>query len=156
MKEEAKQQINIVIASDHAGFDLKEKIKALIDTQNFRLIDCGTFSTESVDYPDYAKVAIAQILQNSAQYGILICKTGIGMSIYANRFRSIRAALCHNTEDAELARQHNDANVLVLAAKKLRAEEALKIIDSFLRSNFLSGRHLNRVNKLNITERDLC
>lgn len=139
----------IMVASDHAGFNLKEKIiKHLID-KNFIIENIGCFSEESVDYPDYAEKLCSNLKNN---IGILICGTGIGMSIYANRFPNIRAALCQNEEMAILAREHNDANIIVLGARIIDSNLALKCIDSFLKTKFLGGKHQIRINKLIISK----
>ena len=136
----------IFIASDHAGFDLKEKIITSITNRNF--VDLGTSGKESVDYPDYANKLISEINLNDTSKGILICGSGIGMAIAANRNNKIRAGLAFNSEIAKLMREHNDANVLVLPGRFMDIQEAIKCVDKFLNTNFESGRHLNRINKL--------
>ena len=136
----------IFIASDHAGFDLKEKIITSITNRNF--VDLGTSGKESVDYPDYANKLISKINLNDTSKGILICGSGIGMAIAANRNNKIRAGLAFNSEIAKLMREHNDANVLVLPGRFMDIQEAIKCVDKFLNTNFESGRHLNRINKL--------
>ena len=135
----------IFIASDHAGFDLKKQI---LNTIKEKLIDLGTYSEESVDYPDYAKKLVSKINSNENSKGILICGSGIGMSIEANRDRNIRAGLAFEPEIAKLMREHNDANVLVLPAKFMNVQDVLKCIENFLTTNFAGGRHQNRVKKL--------
>jgi ribose 5-phosphate isomerase B len=135
----------IFIASDHAGFDLKKQI---LNTIKEKLIDLGTYSEDSVDYPDYAKKLMSKINSTENSKGILICGSGIGMSIEANRDRNIRAGLAFEPEIAKLMREHNDANVLVLPAKFMNVQDVLKCIDNFLTTNFAGGRHQNRVNKL--------
>ena len=135
----------IFIASDHAGFDLKKQI---LNTIKEKLIDLGTYSEDSVDYPDYAKKLMSKINSTENSKGILICGSGIGMSIEANRDRNIRAGLAFEPEIAQLMREHNDANVLVLPAKFMNVQDVLKCIDNFLTTNFAGGRHQNRVNKL--------
>ena len=109
----------ITIACDHAGYDLKNALKKEILNMGFEVIDCGTNSSESVDYPDFAKLAVDNILQNKSNIAVLICGSGIGMSITANRFKGIRAALCRNVDDAKLARQHNNANILALPGRQI-------------------------------------
>lgn len=132
----------IFIASDHAGFELKQY---LIETLKEDIRDLGTYSTESCDYPVYAHKLTEEVLNNANSVGILICGSGVGMSIAANRKKDIRAALCANEEIAALSRQHNDANVLVLGARFISKECALKCVQTFLQTPFESGRHLRRV-----------
>ena len=135
----------IFIASDHAGFDLKKQI---LNTIKEKLIDLGTYSEESVDYPDYAKKLVSKINSNENSKGILICGSGIGMSIAANRDRNIRAGIAFEPEIAKLMREHNDANVLVLPGRFMDIQDVLKCIENFLTTNFAGGRHQNRVKKL--------
>ena len=135
----------IFIASDHAGFDLKKQI---LNTVKAKLIDLGANTEESVDYPDYAKKLVSKIKTTENSKGILICGSGIGMSIAANRDRNIRAGLAFEPEIAQLMREHNDANVLVLPAKFMNVQDVLKCIENFLTTNFAGGRHQNRVKKL--------
>ena len=135
----------IFIASDHAGFDLKKQI---LNTVKENLIDLGVDSKNSVDYPDYAKKLVSKIRTTENSKGILICGSGIGMSIAANRDRNIRAGIAFEPEIAKLMREHNDANVLVLPGKFMNIQDVLKCIDNFLTANFAGGRHQNRVIKL--------
>ena len=135
----------IFIASDHAGFDLKKKI---LNSIKANIIDLGVDSKNSVDYPDYAKKLVSKINLNENSKGILICGSGIGMSIAANRDRNIRAGIAFEPEIAKLMREHNDANVLVLPGKFMNIQDVLKCIDNFLTANFAGGRHQNRVKKL--------
>lgn len=134
----------ISIASDHAGFDLKNTLLTLTD---FSFIDEGPFTKEPVDYTDYAHLVCQKVLNQEATYGVLICASGIGMSIAANRFKGIRASLCAGSEQARLARAHNNANVLVLGANFISAEEAKDALLTFLSTSFEGGRHQRRVNK---------
>lgn len=136
------------IASDHAGFELKTKVVDFLQNNNFRVLDLGTHSKESVDYPDYAKKLTDEIIEETIAFGILICDTGIGMSMAANRNSEIRAALCTNEFMAERARLHNDANVLVLGSKISDEETAVKITQKFLKTSFEGGRHSNRLKKI--------
>jgi len=136
----------IVIASDHAGFYLKEKIKEFLQKENHDVIDVGCFSAESVDYPEFGAKAIEKILNKEAEYGILICGTGIGMSIVANRFPGIRAALCHEPFSAKMSRLHNNANVLVLGGRIIGEGIALEIVKTFFETPFEGGRHERRIN----------
>jgi len=135
----------IFIASDHAGFDLKKQI---LNTVKENLIDLGANTEESVDYPDYAKKLVSKIRTTENSKGILICGSGIGMSIAANRDRNIRAGIAFEPEIAKLMREHNDANVLVLPGKFMNIQDVLKCIENFLSTNFAGGRHQNRVKKL--------
>lgn len=144
--------MRIAIASDHAGYSLKEEIKKHL-TDKYEIVDFGTNSTESVDYPDYAK-AVARDVQNNGSLGILVCYTGVGMSITANKYHGVRAALVFNAENAALAREHNNANIICLGSKDVSVVDAIKFVDIFLNTDFLGGRHLRRVNKINECEKD--
>ena len=141
--------MKIGISNDHAGCELKKQIlKYLAKDLNINVLNYGTDTDESVDYPDYAKKIVTAIESKKIDYGILICGSGIGMSICANRSKHVRAVLCHNSELAKLSREHNNANVLVLGARYLSFEEAKIIINSFLTHKFEAGRHLKRVEKM--------
>ena len=135
----------IFIASDHAGFDLKKQI---LNSIKANLIDLGADSENSVDYPDYAKKLVSKIKTTENSKGILICGSGIGMAIAANRDKKIRAGLAFNAEIAKLMREHNDANVLVLPGKFMNILDAIKCVENFLATSFKSGRYQNRINKL--------
>ena len=138
----------IVLASDHAGYDLKEKIKKYLTNKKLEYVDLGTESNKSVDYPIYAN-KMADYMANNDCKGILICGTGIGMSIAINRHKHIRGALCHNKKTAILSRQHNNANVLILAGRNKKTVLTYKkIIDAFLTTNFEGERHKKRVDML--------
>jgi ribose 5-phosphate isomerase B len=139
---------NIVIASDHSGYTLKDKIVHHLTNQNISVNDLGTHNTDTVDYPIYAKKVVTCILEDTASLGILICGTGIGMSITANRSSGIRAALCVNLFMSERARSHNDANILVLGAKIIDEQLALEMVDKFLSTKFEGGRHSVRVSQI--------
>ena len=141
-------QKTLVLASDHAGYDLKEKIKNYLENNNFNIIDLGPFNDKSVDYPDYGNSLGKFILNNKNSIGLAICGSGIGISIALNRIVGIRAALCNNEEVAKLSRNHNDANVLVLAGRFITLKKSSKIIDIFLKESFEGGRHKRRVDKL--------
>jgi len=136
----------IVIASDHAGFELKEFLISTLSSSH-EIIDLGTNSDESVDYPDFGKKAADEVAKGDA-IGIIICGSGIGISIAANRNPKIRAALCLSTTMAQLARQHNDANILALGARLVGNIEALNIVTEFLNTEFEGGRHQKRIEKL--------
>ena len=136
----------IVFGSDHGGFDYKELLKEAVRDWGYAVIDCGTHSAESVDYPDYIKPVVKEVLAGAK--GVMICGSGIGMSIGANRFKGIRAALCFDGLTAKLAREHNDANILVLGERLIGKEEALSCLEAFLNTPFEGGRHARRVEKL--------
>ena len=140
--------MKIGIGSDHAGFDMKNFIKKELEKEGYELIDYGTYIKKSVDYPDFASKVAEGIIKKEIEKGILICGTGIGMSIAANKFKGIRAARCCTIYDAVLARQHNDANILALGARLIAKELAWEITKTFLETPFLKGRHLRRVNKI--------
>ena len=134
----------IFIASDHAGFKLKEELTKIFPKIN----DLGTKSEDSVDYPDFAHKLTKEILKNKKSIGILICGTGVGMSIAANRKKGIRAGLASNSKIARLIRRHNDANVLVLPGRFINTSEAKKSVQAFISTKFESGRHKRRIKKL--------
>lgn len=138
----------IAIACDHGGFELKELLKKELHKRGFEPFDLGTNSTESVDYPEYGRLMGVAIASDEASLGILICGTGIGISIAANRNPAVRAAVCHSGLAAKLARQHNDANVLALGARLIGVETALDCLDQFLTTDFEGGRHQRRVDQL--------
>lgn len=137
----------IAIASDRAGLELKNYILQELSKQ-YSFEDLGTYNQEPVDYPDYALKVVNKILDKSSEFGILICGTGIGMSIAANRHKGIRASLCHNSLEARLTREHNDANILCLGGRIIGKECALENVKVFLTIDFTGGRHTNRVKKL--------
>ena len=139
---------NCVIASDHSGYALKNKIISYLQNKLLLVGDYGPDSHEIVDYPDYAKRIVDGILESAAPFGILICGTGLGMSITANRSSGIRAALCCNLLMAERARAHNDANILVLGAKIITEDLAYQMVDKFSTTRFEGGRHSSRIVKL--------
>ena len=140
----------IVIASDHAGVDLKTWLVELIGEAGHEIRDLGPADTSSVDYPDFAHAVARALTTGEAERGILICGTGIGMSISANRHPGVRAALCHDAFTAEMARRHNDANVLCMGARVLGVSVAEQITRIFLDSEFEGGRHQRRVEKIEI------
>lgn len=139
---------SIPIGSDHAGFHLKEEIIAYLSKKGFEMKDVGCSSEQSVDYPDFAHPVAAIVEENKDSKGILICGSGNGISMTANKHQGIRAAICWTEEIAELARLHNDANILVLPARFITLEEAIKIVDVFFNTSFEGGRHQNRVDKI--------
>ncbi|HEX9973917.1 MAG TPA: ribose 5-phosphate isomerase B [bacterium] len=140
--------MTIAIASDHAGFELKVKIKTFLEQSGLSVEDFGTFKTESADYPDYGVLAARAVANKKADRGILVCGTGIGMSIVANKIKGIRAALCTSKETAELSRRHNDANVLTLGGRILDHRIALEMVAIWLKTPFEGDRHLCRVKKI--------
>ena len=138
----------ITIACDHAGYDLKIELKKQIIDMGFEVLDCGTNSKDSVDYPDFAKLAVNNILENKSEVAVLICGSGIGMSMTANRYKGIRAALCRSIEDAKLARAHNNANILTLPGRQIDVDEAKNCFKIFINTSFDGGRHKKRVEKI--------
>jgi ribose 5-phosphate isomerase B len=150
MYGELNNTMKIGIANDHAGCELKRQIVEYLKNElNISAVNnFGADIDKSVDYPDYAKKVVAAIESKNIDYGILICGSGIGMSICANRNKYVRAALCNNSELAKLSREHNDANVLVLGARYIHIEEAKVTVKTFLTSKFQAGKHLSRIDKL--------
>lgn len=139
----------IGIGSDHGGFELKQEIIKLLKDNNIAYKDFGCYSLDSVDYPDYAKEVCKSIINNECEKGILVCGTGIGISIAANKIKGIRAALCSDCFSAQATREHNNANVLALGGRVVGVELAKKIVDTFLNTEFSNEeRHINRINKL--------
>jgi ribose 5-phosphate isomerase B len=145
--------MKIAIGADHAGFELKQKIKEALLKQGYELDDKGTNSPESVDYPDFARQVGEDVVQQKAELGILVCGSGIGMEIAANKVPGIRAANARTELDAQLSREHNNANVLALGARMIDEPTALKIIDKWLHTGFAGGRHQQRVDKITGIER---
>ena len=141
--------MKVIIGSDHAGYDLKEEIRNyLTEKGGYSIKDVGAFSREPVDYPLVGHELAKHITEGSFSRGILICGSGIGMSIVANRYRKVRAALCHNLYTVRLSRKHNDANVLVLGGRVLGTGLALEMVELFLSTDFEGGRHLRRVEEI--------
>ena len=138
----------VALAADHAGFDLKERLKAEVERLGYHALDLGAFSTDRVDYPDFGRAVAAAVADGRARYGVAVCGTGIGISIAVNREPRARGALCHDVTTARLARQHNDANVLVLGARIVGPEVAVDCLETFLATDFEGGRHAGRVAKL--------
>lgn len=145
----------IAIGSDHGGFDLKCSIIKYLKEKNIEFIDVGCFDTNSVDYPDIAYDVCDKIISSKCRYGILICGTGIGISISANKIKGIRAALCHSEYDAKMTRKHNDANVLCMGGRTTGVEIALAMTDNFLSTEFEGGRHEKRVKKISALEEQI-
>lgn len=140
--------VPIALAGDHAGFGLKQQLAEHLRRQGRVIVDLGTVDEQSVDYPDFGARLARSVLAGATPLGIAICGTGIGISIAANRHRGIRAALCRTVEEAALAREHNNANVLVLGGRITPAPEARAIVDSFLATPFAGGRHQRRIDQL--------
>jgi len=140
--------MKIILASDHGGFELKEQIKFYLTEKGIDFEDMGTHSNASVDYPAMAKRAVPKVLANKNNFGVFVCGSGIGISIMANRYKGIRAALVHSEIYAQLSRSHNDANVLCLGGRFLTFEEAKTIVDVFLETPFMGAQHVARVKAL--------
>lgn len=140
--------MRIAMASDHGGFELKEIVKEYLVGQGFEVKDMGTYNTESVDYPDYGLKAAYEVASGHADRGIVICGTGIGISISANKVRGIRCALCHDVYSAEMTRAHNDSNVLAMGGRVVGRDLALRIVQAWIHSDFEGGRHARRIDKI--------
>ena len=138
----------VILASDHAGFKLKEEIKKFLIKKRKKVLDLGTKNTSSVDYPDYAHLLSKKMKKTENQFGILICGSGTGMSMAANKHKNIRAALCYDIKSAKLSRQHNNANVMTLGARLIKKNIAFKCVSIFLKTDFEGGRHLRRIKKI--------
>jgi len=139
---------NVCIASDHAGYDLKEDIKNYLINKNISIFDLGPYEKQSVDYPDYAKKLGNRIKLKKSDVGILVCGSGTGMAISANKIRSIRAAVCYNLKSTRLSRQHNNANIIAIGSRLTKKKLSLKLVEMFLKTKFEGGRHLRRVKKI--------
>ena len=138
----------VVLASDHAGFNLKEEIKKFLVKKKREVLDLGTKNSQSVDYPDYAHLLSRKMRNGKNQFGILICGSGTGMSMAANKHKNIRAALCYDAKSTKLSRLHNNANVMTIGSRLIKKKVALKCVDTFLNTNFDGGRHARRVKKI--------
>ena len=137
----------VVLASDHAGFRLKEEIKKFL-VKKRKVLDLGTKNTNPVDYPDYAHLLSKKMNKGGNQFGILICGSGTGMSMTANKHKNIRAALCYDNKSTRLSRLHNNANVMTIGARLIKKKVALKCVNTFLGTDFAGGRHLRRLKKI--------
>ena len=142
------EKFKVSIASDHAGFAMKKKIMEYLESNDFSLIDRGPDSSDAVDYPDFAKKVCNDLVEEDADRGILICGSGQGMAMVANKYKGIRAALCVSEEMTELARAHNDANILTLGARLVDESTAISCVDKFFSTPFEGDRHIKRVNKI--------
>ena len=138
----------ICIASDHAGFNLKESIKDFLINKNISIIDLGPINDNSVDYPDYAKKLSNRIKLKKSNIGILVCGSGTGMAMSANKIKGIRAAVCYNMKSTRLSRQHNDANIISIGSRLTKKNTAFKLVSVFLKTKFEGGRHQRRVKKI--------
>ena len=138
----------IFLSSDHAGYKLKEIIKIYLDKIMIKYIDLGPFSNDRVDYPDYAHKVAKKVKTNKNHVGILVCGSGMGMNITANKHKNIRAAQCFNVKSTKLSRLHNDANIITLGSRLLSKKNALKFVDVFLNTKFEGGRHTKRIRKI--------
>jgi ribose 5-phosphate isomerase B len=138
--------VNVIIGSDHAGYLLKEAVKRHLSDKDIPFTDIGTFKMDSVNYPEYSYKLSTAVANGEYDFGILICGTGIGMCITANKIKGIRAAQAYSVEQAKLSRLHNDANVLCLGGRISTEEEAFEIVDTWLNTSFEGGRHLSRIN----------
>lgn len=145
--------MKISVGSDHAGFELKEHVKKYLESKGIEVVDEGTYSTESVDYPIFARKVVDDLRSKKADYGILICGTGLGMSITANKFKNIYAALCLYPTMAKYARMHNNANVLVMAGRLMGPTLAEETVDTFLSTGFEGGRHERRIEEIREIEK---
>lgn len=139
--------MRVAIGCDHAGYDLKQEIISSLQADGHNIIDCGTYSRDSVDYPDIAAAVTSKVLEQDIS-GIIICGTGIGISIAANKVKGIRAALCSNCYMARMAREHNNANVIALGSRVIGPGLAVEVVKTFLSTSFAAGRHLRRVEKI--------
>lgn len=144
--------MKVVLASDHRGYKLKGSLKKFLEEREMEFLDVGTFSADSVDYPDFAMLAAEKVSHGDYDRGILICGSGIGMCIVANKFPGVRAAVCHDVSAAEMSRKHNDSNMLGLGADVINEELARKILHVWLETKFEGGRHLRRIQKISEIE----
>src|SRR4030042_4104425 len=144
--------MKVVLASDHRGYQLKNSLKKFLEEREMEFLDVGTFSADSVDYPDFAMLAAEKVSHGDYDRGILICGSGIGMCVVANKFPGVRAAVCHDVSAAEMSRKHNDSNMLGLGADVINEELARKILHVWLETKFEGGRHLRRIQKISDIE----
>ena len=148
VKDKKIKSGKILLASDHAGFKLKEEIKKFLIKKRKKILDLGTKNKNSVDYPDYAHLLSKKMKKNKNQLGILVCGSGAGMSMTANKHKNIRAALCFNIKSTKLSRSHNNANVMTIGSRLIKKKAALKCVNIFLKTDFEGGRHTKRVKKI--------
>lgn len=145
--------MRIAVGSDHAGFELKRRVAPLLADAGHEIVDVGTDSEESTDYPRYAAEAARMVSEGEAERAVLVCGSGVGVSIVANKVEGVRAVNAHDPEEAELSRRHNDANVLALGGRRLEDGDAVKIVEAFLGTEFEGGRHARRVDQISAVER---
>ncbi len=145
--------VQIGLACDHGGFELKEELKAFLKSKGYEPLDLGTFSEDSVDYPDFGVLVAEKVSKGDLRKGILICGTGIGMSIVANKFRGVRAALVNDLYSARFSREHTDANILVIGGRIVGRELAKEIVQVWLEASFAGGRHQKRLDKIGAIEK---
>ena len=148
VRDKKKRNSKVLLASDHAGFKLKDSIKRFLIKKGNIVLDLGTKNENSVDYPDYAHLLSKKMKNTKNQFGILICGSGIGMNMVANKHKNIRAALCYNIKSSKLSRQHNNANVMSIGARLIKRNTALMCVNTFLKTKFEGGRHTKRVKKI--------
>lgn len=146
----------IAMASDHAGYERKQVVKRFLESKGIEIIDFGAYSSESSDYPDWAHPMANAVEKGEFPFGISLCGSGNGINITANKHQGIRSALCWKPEIAELARQHNDANILALPARFISDKEAIAIVEAFLSANFEGGRHQRRIEKIPVNSLNCC
>ena len=142
------RNMKVVIGCDHGGFELKEVLSAHLKDKGFDVVDVGTYDTNSVDYPDIAQKACEEVISGRCEWGVLICGTGIGISIAANRYHGIRAALLYDDFVAEMAKKHNNANVIVFGGRTMKTQDVIRRIDIFNQNEFEGGRHIRRIEKI--------
>lgn len=147
-KKNSRKNLKVGLACDHGGFRLKERVRKILECEGYMALDFGTNSTQSCDYPKSGIKLIRAILNKKIKRGILICRSGIGYSILANRFRGIRAALCYNLRAVKLSRRHNDSNVLILAGDFIRAKDTKRFLDAWMNTDFEAGRHGRRLRQI--------
>ena len=145
---ELSQKPRIALGADHAGYHVKETIRQFLENAGYPVDDLGTWSEESVDYPDYGKAVADRVASHQDVYGIAMCGTGMGMAIVANKVAGIRAAVAHDVDTARLAREHNDANVLAMGGRVVNGAQAIEMVQTFLNATFAGGRHERRVEKI--------
>jgi len=146
--------MKIAVGADHAGYTLKERLLEKLKAEGHEVADYGTHSTESTDYPDYAAAVGRAVAKNEAEMGLLVCSSGVGMSIAANKIHGVRAALGTNTDEVSYTRRHNDANVLAIGAMYTDEATATQLLDTFLTTGFEGGRHARRIGKINQLEQE--
>lgn len=146
--------MRIAMGSDHAGYELKEAVKVQLEAEGHEVVDVGTNSAESTDYPQYAAAASRLVAGGDAERGVLVCGSGVGVSIVANKVQGVRAVNAHDPEEAEMSRRHNDANVLTLSGRRFASGEAAPIVETFLATQFEGGRHQRRVDGIGAVEEE--